>query len=433
MSGRALPRFRVTSVEQARALPPFVDRAAMEVDARASVEPIVADVAERGDAALAEWAEKLDGARPSRVEPDGADSELSEEARGALELAAERIERFHRRTAPRRRIRADDVLRMSRVFEPFARVGLYVPGGRAVYPSTMLMLAIPARVAGVAETVVVTPPRPDGSVSPAVRCAASLAGVGEMWAVGGAHAVAALAFGTASIRGVEAIVGPGNRYVTAAKAIVSDRVAIDLPAGPSEIAIVADGSTDPALAAADALAQLEHDPDARALVVATDAAWLDAVDDALESRVETYATGATIRAAMRSSAAIEVPDPGVGTAVVSAWAAEHVALLVADPGRWLSGIRGAGATFVGARTPVALGDYLAGPNHTLPTGGAGRFRSGLGVEAFGRWTSVVDQAPAGETAAPLLAAAAVIADLEGLPAHAASLRARLTAGAGRTS
>lgn len=433
MSVAGLPRFRATSVDEARALPPFVDRATGASDARAVVEPIVADVAERGDAALVEWAEKLDGARPGRVETGDAEAGVPEEARGALALAAERIERFHRRTAPRRRIRADDVLRMARVFEPFERVGLYVPGGRARYPSTVLMLAIPARVAGVEEVVVVTPPGPEGAVSAAVRCAAALAGVEEMWAVGGAQAVAALAFGTGTIRRVDAIVGPGNRYVTAAKAAVADRVAIDMPAGPSEIAIVADGSTEADLAAADVLAQLEHDPDARALVVATDPGWLDAVDAALASRLQGLETADTIRATTASSGSIEVPDLALGAAVTSAWAGEHVSVLVAEPGRIVPRIRSSGATFVGPRAPVALGDYVAGPSHTLPTGGTARFRSGLGVEAFGRWTSVVDRAPSDEEAVPLLEAAATLADLEGLPAHAASLRARLARGVGRVS
>lgn len=433
MSAAGLPRFRATSVDEARALPPFVERATGAIDAREAVEPIVADVAERGDVALVEWAEKLDGARPVRVVTGEAGAGVSEEARGALALAAERIERFHRRTAPRRWIEADDVLRMARAFEPFGRVGLYVPGGRARYPSTVLMLAIPARVAGVEEVVVVTPPGPEGAVSEAVRYAAALAGVEEMWAVGGAHAVAALAFGTGTIRRADAIVGPGNRYVTAAKAVVADRVAIDVPAGPSEIAIVADGSTNAGLAAADVLAQLEHDPDARALVVATDPAWLDAVDAAIESGLSALETADTIRRAMVSSGSIEVPDLALGAAVASAWAGEHVSVLVAEPGRIVPRIRRSGATFVGSRIPVALGDYVAGPNHTLPTGGAARFRSGLGVEAFGRWTSVVEEPSSGEDATPLLEAAATLADLEGLPAHAASLRARIAGGARRVS
>jgi len=429
MSG--LPRYRVRSVAEARGLPPFVDRVATAEDARDVVRPIVDDVAARGDVAVREWAEKLDGAPPVRVDVTGGGGRVPGGAREALRLAAGRIERFHRRTAPPRRIRADDVLRMERRFDPFERVGLYVPGGRAAYPSTLLMLAVPARVAGVGKVVVVTPPGTDGAVPPAVRFAAQVAEIDVLWALGGAQAIAALACGTETIPRVDAIVGPGNRYVTAAKAIVADRVAIDLPAGPSEIALVADGSTDAALAATDVLAQLEHDPDARALVVSTDAAWLDAVDRALVARLPGLSTGETIRGAMASSGAIEVPDPGVAAEVVSAWASEHVSVLVSRPGRILPRIRSSGATFVGPRVPVALGDYVAGPNHTLPTGGTGRFRSGLGVEAFGRWTSVVDRGTVGEDSTPLLEAAATLADLEGLPAHAASLRARLEADTGR--
>jgi len=428
---RSLPRYRAGSVAEARALPPFVDRAAMAEDAREVIAPIVADVAGRGDAAVREWAEKLDGAPPVRMGVNEAGEGVPAGAREALELAARRIERFHRRTAPPARIRADDVFRMERRFDPFERVGLYVPGGRAAYPSTLLMLAIPARVAGVREVVVVTPPAADGTVPPSVRLAARVAEVDALWAVGGAQAIAALAYGTETIPRADAIVGPGNRFVAAAKASVADRVAIDLPAGPSEIALVADGSTDAGLAAADVLAQLEHDPDARALVVSTDVVWLDAVDRALEARLPGLSTAETIRGAMASSGAIEVPDPGLAADVVSSWASEHVSLLVSRPGRILPRIRSSGATFVGPRVPVALGDYVAGPNHTLPTGGTGRFRSGLGVEAYGRWTCVVDREVEGEDPAPLLRAAAMLADLEGLPAHAASLRARLEADAGR--
>lgn len=426
-----LTRYRARTLSGALDLPFFRRRSGTIEDAREDVEPIVADVAERGDAALAEWSRRLDGAAPAplRVSLDGAGADLSAEVRDALELAADRIRRFHERTAPRGRVEADDGLAMERVFEPFDRVGLYVPGGRAAYPSTVLMLAIPARVAGVGRVVAVTPPGPDGGVGSGVRAAAAIAGVDDLFAVGGAQGVAALACGTETVPRVRAIVGPGNRWVTAAKALVSDRVAIDMPAGPSEIAILADSTADPGWAAVDVLAQLEHDPDARALVVTPDAGWLDAVDIALGRRLPGLATAGTIRAALAESAAVVVPDLETGARVVSAWAPEHLSVSVADPGPVVAAIRGSGAIFVGGRAPVALGDYLAGPNHTLPTGGSAAFRSGLGVEAFGRWSSRVREGE-DDVAVPLLEAAAVLADLEGLPAHAASLRARLAAGGG---
>ncbi len=424
-----LRRFGVESLSEAVVLPPFRRRSGTIEDARDEVAPIVADVASRGDAAVADWSRRLDGVAPDplRVPLDRDGETVPAAARRALVLAAERIRRFHERTAPPRRLPADDGLAMERVFEPFERVGIYVPGGRAAYPSTVLMLAIPARVAGVGRVVAVTPPGADGEVGPGVRFAAGLAGVDDLFAVGGAQAVAALAHGTGTVPAVQAIVGPGNRWVTAAKALVSDRVAIDVAAGPSEIAILADGGASADWAAADVLAQLEHDPDARALVVATDPDWLDAVDRAIGRRLTDLATGATIRAALAESAAVVVPDLKLGAEIVSAWAPEHLSVVVADPESVLTGVRGSGATFIGERAPVALGDYLAGPNHTLPTGGTAAFRSGLGVEAYGRWSSRVREAEP-DVVEPLLAAAAALADLEGLPAHAASLRARLVDG-----
>ncbi|MDX1661998.1 MAG: histidinol dehydrogenase [Gemmatimonadota bacterium] len=427
----ALARYRADALAAALDLPPFRRRAGTLEDAREDVAPIVADVADRGDDAVADWSRRLDGIAPDplAVPPDPDGEGLPPEAREALVLAAERIRRFHERTAPERRVSAGDGLAMERVFEPFDRVGLYVPGGRAAYPSTVLMLAIPARVAGVERVVAVTPPGPGGEVGPGVRFAAHLAGVDDLFAVGGAQGIASLAFGTSTVPRVRAIVGPGNRWVTAAKALVADRVAIDMPAGPSEIAILADRVADPDWAAADVLAQLEHDPDARALVVSPDPRWLDAVDAALERRLPELATAETIRSALAESAAIVVPDLELGAEVVSAWAPEHLSIVVEDAESIVERVRGSGATFVGAAAPVALGDYVAGPNHTLPTGGTAAFRSGLGVEAFGRWTSVVREASP-EVVDPLLGAAAALADLEGLPAHAASLRARRARGGG---
>ncbi len=420
-----LPRYTARTVADARELPPFVRRSAVIEDARVEISPIVADVAERGDAAVRFWSRKLDGTAPDplAIPLDGAGATVAPVAREALALAAERISRFHRATAPAPVVDAADGLRLSRRFEPYRQVGVYVPGGRAIYPSSVLMLAIPAREAGVKRVVLTTPPGPGGTIPDSILYAAALAGVDQVFAIGGAQAIAALAYGTETVPAVDCIVGPGNRYVTAAKTLVTDRVAIDAPAGPSEIALLADNTATPAIAAADIVAQLEHDTDARALVVTPNAAWLDAVDLALAKCLDGLDTAATVRAALAASAAITVPDLAVGADIVSAWSPEHLVVWVEEPESIVARTRHAGAVFVGGGAPVALGDYVAGPSHTLPTGGAARCWAGVGTDTFGRWVSVIEEGSAAVTA-DLARAAAVLADLEGLPAHAASLRLR---------
>jgi histidinol dehydrogenase len=343
--------------------------------------------------------------------------------RQALELAAGRIRRFHSATAPPGRVDADDGLTMRREFRAVRSAGLYVPGGTAAYPSSVLMLGIPARVAGVRRVVLASPPGAGGRLPDALLYAAQLAGVDEILRVGGAQAIAALAYGTESVTPVDVIAGPGNRYVTAAKRIVSGSVGIDGLAGPSEIAVIADGSGRADWAALDVVAQLEHDRDARALIVATDAAWLEEVAGEVARAAEVSPRCEILAAALAGSAGLVTPDLEVAARIVGVFAPEHLSVLTEDPERMAAAIGVAGAIFLGPYAPVAAGDYLAGPNHTLPTAGTARFLSGLGVETFGRWVSVIsgDRASLG----PLIEPAATLAEEEGLPAHAASLRARL--------
>jgi histidinol dehydrogenase len=317
---------------------------------------------------------------------------------------------------------ADDGLTMRREFRPVRSAGLYVPGGSAAYPSTVLMLALPARAAGVERLVLATPPGLKGDLPPALLHAAWLAGVTEVYRVGGAQAIAALAYGTESIHPVEVVAGPGNRFVTAAKRIVFGTVGIDGLAGPSEIALVADGSTPPRWAALDVLAQLEHDPDARALVATPDAGWLERMAEELSAAAAASPRRAVLSASIAASAGVVLPDMELAARAAGAWAAEHLSILAKDPEHLLAWAEPAGAVFLGPFAPVAIGDYLAGPNHTLPTGGTARFLSGLGVDVFGRRVAVVG----GDAAAlaPLLEPAAALAEAEGLPGHALSLRAR---------
>ncbi|KRB80847.1 histidinol dehydrogenase [Sphingomonas sp. Root710] len=400
-------------------------------DVSRDVTAIVAAVRAQGDAALADYTKRFDrhdldssGWRIERSTCDIALAELDRDLRAALELAAERIRTYHAEQRPADSSRTDAAgVRMGARWGAVEAAGLYVPGGRAAYPSSVLMNAIPAKVAGVDRLVMVTP-TPDGVVNPLVLAAAALAGVDEVWRIGGAQAIAALAYGTARIRPVDVIVGPGNAWVAEAKRQLYGVVGIDMVAGPSEIVVVADSDNDPAWIAADLLSQAEHDPTSQSILFTDDAAFADAVADAVEAQLGTLKTEATARASWQANGAIilvasldEVP------ALSDRLAPEHLELAVADPQALFDRVRHAGSVFLGRHAPEAVGDYVAGPNHVLPTGRRARFASGLSVLDFMKRTSFI-ALDAGAIAA-IGPAAVALAKAEGLPAHAASVAARL--------
>lgn len=400
-----------------------------------AVERIVRDVAERGDAAVLEWTRRIDGVE---LEPEDlwlgpADFEkafasLDVATRNDLEIAAERIRRFHRAALPRPFFLQDEAGNvMGQRFVPLESVGSYVPAGRAPLVSTVLMTVIPARVAGVDEVVVATPPGPGGAVHRAVLAAARLAGASRVLRVGGAQAIAALAYGTESIPPVDKIVGPGNLFVTLAKRLVFGVVGIDMMAGPSEVAVVADGSSagaDARLLAADLLSQAEHDPDAACVFITTDAELAARVQAEIELQVENLPRGEVARQALQRHGFIfVVRNLEEAARIVNAVAPEHLELQLAEPWAFLSQVRHAGAVFLGRHACESLGDYLAGPNHVLPTGGAARYASMLGVEDFLRRSSVVQIS--GEGLLEIGGAAVRLARLEGLEAHARSVVWRL--------
>jgi histidinol dehydrogenase len=396
----------------------------------ADVAGIVEDVRLRGDEALRELTARFDGADlpDPWLDADAFDvASVPDELQQALERAAAAIRRYHadQRNALRaeRRVRPASGVTAWRRWQPLERVGAYVPGGRAAYASSVLMVGIPAALAGVDEVVIATPPAPDGSVAPSILAAARIAGVRRILRAGGAQAVAALAYGTASVPAVDKIVGAGNAWVTAAKRLVTDRVAIDLPAGPSECVVLADAGADVELVALDLLAQAEHGPDSVAILVTDSDALLDAVDACLPSAAEPLATGEdALETLTRNGRAVRVADLDRGMDVVNLVAAEHVSLQCADAGSRAASVRRAGAVFIGPWSPIAAGDYASGTNHVLPTGGAARAWSGIGVETFGRWVEVQQLTPAGVRG--LEPTVRVIAAAEGLPAHAASVTAR---------
>ena len=412
-----------------------VDRPSSAVPAEVarSVETIVADVRTRGDAALLDHTGRLDGFRPATAaglaitpaELESAEREVEPAVRAALAYAAQRIERYHAAALPTSwRITDEHGSVVGQEIRPLDRVGIYIPGGRAAYPSTVLMTAVPARLAGVREIVLVTPPDPRGQVPTAVLAAARIAGVTEGWRVGGAQAVAALAYGTGTVRRVDKIVGPGNVYVALAKARVFGDVGIDMVAGPSEVVVVADRAADPAWIAADLLAQAEHDPMARALLITDAPELLPRVEAALAAQLECLPRRAIAGQALAASGAfILVTSLEAAVDVANRLAPEHLELMVAAPAALLPRVRHAGAVFLGAHTPEVVGDYVAGPSHVLPTAGTARFASPLGTEDFVTRSSVIEYSPSGLAAArPHLA---VLARIEGLDGHgrAAELRA----------
>jgi histidinol dehydrogenase len=396
-----------------------------------AVAAILADVRERGDAALIDATRRLDGLD---LAPDGIPFTAAEiddlcarvpsDERAALELAAARIGAFHERQLPSDDGWTDEAgAALGWRWTPIRSVGLYVPGGTASYPSSVLMNAIPARVAGV-ERLVICTPTPRGAVNPAVLLAARIAGVGEVHRVGGAQAVGALAFGTETIAPVDKITGPGNAYVAEAKRRVFGRVGIDTPAGPSEVLIIADGEQDPDWIAVDLLSQAEHDERAQAILVTPDARLGEAVAAAVELRLPDLARGPiAARAWSEHGAVIVTRDLAEAAEIADRVAPEHLQILTADPDAVAAGISNAGSVFLGPWTPEAVGDYAAGPNHVLPTAGAARFASGLGVLDFMKRTTTVRMTP--EALGAVGPAAEVLARSEGLGAHALSLRLRL--------
>ncbi|HWM91063.1 MAG TPA: histidinol dehydrogenase [Thermoanaerobaculia bacterium] len=390
---------------------------------------IVERVRSKGDRALLGFARKLDGAVAASV-PDlalnGAVDEASLPAgfAEALERAIAAVERFH---APQvrtgYRLEDEDGAVLEERIQPLKRVGIYIPGGRAAYPSTVVMTVVPAKLAGVREIAVATPP---GSYrgNPALRHALERLGVSEVWGMGGAHAVAAFAYGTETVRRVDKIVGPGNAWVTAAKKLVAGDVAIDGIAGPSEVVIVADSDADPALLAADLLAQAEHDPLAAAVLITFDARQGKLVAREVDRQLSDLSTAATARASLeRFGAALVVGSLDEAVDLVERIAPEHLQLVGPESETIADRINSAGAVFLGACTPEVFGDYIAGPSHVLPTCGSARFASALGVEDFLRRSHTIRFTQT--AAARRAAAAAALADAEGLPAHAASARRRL--------
>jgi len=397
------------------------------------VAGIVADVRARGDAAVVDYTRKfdwpeLDAARLriSDAERDEAAAKVPPAQREALEFAAGRIEAFHRALLPKDVSFTDATgTRLGARYRPVDSAGVYVPGGTAAYPSSVLMNIVPAKVAGVGRIVMVVP-TPGGVLNPLVMLAAKIAGADELWRIGGAQAVAALAYGTESIRPVDKITGPGNAYVAAAKRRVFGQVGIDLIAGPSEILVVADGMNDPAWIAADLLSQAEHDASSQSVLIADDAGFADAVVKAVDGELATMARADIAAASWRDNGAIIlVKDLAASAPIIDRIAAEHVELAMeAAPAAALAEkIRHAGAIFLGRHTPEAIGDYVAGTNHVLPTSRAARFSGGLGVADFLKRTSIVACTP--DSLAALGPSALALAEAEGLGAHGRSVSIRL--------
>jgi histidinol dehydrogenase len=422
-----LKRIRLDRSEDAPAAGALLDRSAAsapEVERR--VAEIIEAVRTRGDAAVRELTEELDGRSPRdgsyeipRAVWQRASESADERVRAALAEAARRIRAFHERQVEADYAIDDHGARLELRVDPLARVGIYVPGGTARYPSSVLMTAIPARVAGVEEIVMVTP-----GASAETLAAAALAGVDRVFELGGAQAVAALAFGTETVPRVDKIVGPGNQWVASAKRQVFGVVDIDSVAGPSEVLILADDSARPAWIAADLLAQAEHDTEARPVLVTTSSALVDAVEAELDRQLRGLSRAEIARTALtRHGAAVIVADRDAAVAFANRYAPEHLELHVREPRALVPALRTSGAIFVGALAAEAVGDYMAGPNHVLPTGGAARHASPLGVHDFRKRTSIIEY-----SAEALLAQAEAImqiAAVEGLDAHGRSIAIRL--------
>ena len=400
-------------------------------DVEDAVKAIIADVVARGDKALIALSQKFDrvdldavGLRVGKAEIDAAAASCAPRALDALRLARERIEAYHRRQVPADEQFTDALgVTLGYRWRAIAAAGLYVPGGTAAYPSSVLMNAVPAKVAGVARLVMVVP-APDGKLNPLVLAAASLAGVDEIYRVGGAQAIAALAYGTATIAPVDKIVGPGNAYVAAAKRLVFGKVGIDMIAGPSEVLILADKDANPDWIAADLLAQAEHDTAAQSILITDDPALAREVEAAVAAQLKGLPRAAVAGASWTEfGAIILVASLAAAVPLVDAVAPEHLEIVTREPERLADKIRNTGAIFLGAHTPEAIGDYVAGSNHVLPTARSARFSSGLGVLDFMKRTSLLQCGP--DQLAALGPAAIALGEAEGLGAHARSVAIRL--------
>ncbi|MBV9557884.1 MAG: histidinol dehydrogenase [Pseudolabrys sp.] len=400
-------------------------------DVEQTVRAIIADVVARGDAALLDLTQKFDrvdlakaGLRISPAEIDAAEKQCAAEALDALKLARDRIEAYHLRQKPNDERFTDALgVELGSRWTAVEAAGLYVPGGTAAYPSSVLMNAVPAKVAGVPRLVMVVP-APDGKLNPLVLAAAKLAGVDEVYRIGGAQAVAALAYGTATIKPVAKIVGPGNAYVAAAKRLVFGKVGIDMIAGPSEVLVIADKTGNPDWIAADLLAQAEHDESAQSILITDDRALADAVEKSVASQLKTLPRAKTAGASWDGfGGIIVVAKLADAVALTDALAPEHLEIVAADAEVFAAKIRNAGAIFIGAHTPEAIGDYVGGSNHVLPTARSARFSSGLGVLDFMKRTSILKCGP--EQLRALGPAAIALGKVEGLDAHARSVAIRL--------
>jgi histidinol dehydrogenase len=400
-------------------------------DVNDAVSSIIADVRERGDAAVIELTNKFDKANVSETtlaftadEIAAAAKTVPDNVRAALQTAHDRIKAHHEKQKPEDHIYTDAIgVTLGTRWTPVDAVGIYVPGGLASYPSSVLMNAVPAKVAGV-ERIAMVVPTPNGEINPAILAAAQIAGVTEIYRIGGAQAVAALAYGTASIPRVDKVVGPGNAYVATAKRQVFGQVGIDMIAGPSEVLVIADSSANPAWVAADLIAQAEHGAGAQSILVTTDARLADAVDAEMDRQLSLLPKQSIAREGWDElGAIIVVASLEQAASLANRIASEHVELALDDPQALIPAIRHAGAIFLGHHTPEAIGDYVGGSNHVLPTARSARFASGLGVLDFLKRTSLLGCTPSSLSA--LADAAVTIADVEGLDGHGRSISIRL--------
>ena len=421
-----------TAIEAARQK--ALARPAMQSDETVTnaVDAILAEVRAGGDIALAEFTRRFDGVDADlMVAPQACEAAwtaLPGVEKRAIETAIANIEAFHEGQRPHSySVETMPGVRCSRIPKPLDAVGLYVPGGTAPLVSTVLMLAVPARMAGVKRRVLVSPPGPDGRINSGVLAAAHICGVTDVFAVGGAQAIAALAYGTESVPQCAKIFGPGNAYVAAAKARVAQEFggpAIDLPAGPSEVMVVADDAANPVFVAADLLAQAEHDTLAQVVCVTGSGAMADRISDCVEAQLPTLSRHNTAAAALRNSTLV-VADRADWLSIIDAYAPEHLILQTEDPGTLVEGLSNAGSVFVGPWTPESVGDYASGTNHTLPTGGAARAHSGVNLESFYKLVTVQELSREGlERLGPTVER---LADMEGLDAHRRAVSVRLDA------
>ncbi len=429
---KLLPLVKLASRAGRRRLERLAARRGAVLDRKTSrgAERLVQAVRRGGDAALLDAVRRFDGGPATAAAGLGlavpplaeAAAGVAADLRAALELAIDRVERFHRAQRHAASVLEEPGIWLEERRQPLRRVGVYVPGGLAAYPSTVIMTVVPAQVAGVVEIAVATPPGAYGR-NPVLAYVLARLGIGEVWGMGGAHAVAALAYGTATVRRVDKIVGPGNAWVTAAKRAVYGDVAIDGLAGPTEVVIVAEASADPRLVAADLLAQAEHDPLAAPILVSASRRLIEDVRAALAEQLTTLATAEVARAALAGhGVALLVNDAEEALEVIAAIAPEHLQLVGEEAEALAPRVRAAGAIFLGAATAEVFGDYLAGPSHVLPTCGSARFASALGVEDFVKRSHAVRISPA--VAARWAGPTATVATAEGLPAHAAAARWR---------